>query len=126
MPRLPQVVQVIMQDDIALGYWRALPPMRLSMTQARALLEYSASNPSGVTVGKMWRRHNGAFDHRFIAAGGKPRWVICRYEEAPEKIVKDGPDPDSWKHVAMCKIVTYRPVVRVKMGRHAYSAREME
>lgn len=44
-----------------------------------ALSEYSASNPSGVYEGKMWKRHDGAFDRAFLARGGKPIWMLCWY-----------------------------------------------
>jgi hypothetical protein len=35
-----------------------------------ALLEYSASNPTGVYAGKMWRRHAGDL------------WLLCWYGES--------------------------------------------
>jgi len=43
------------------------------------LAEYSATNPSGVYEGKMWRREDGAFDYKFLARGGKPVWLLCWY-----------------------------------------------
>lgn len=43
------------------------------------LKEYSATNPSGVYEGKMWKRHDGSFDHEFIARGGVPTWKLCWY-----------------------------------------------
>lgn len=42
-----------------------------------SLADYSASNPSGVYVGKMWRRHDGVFDVVFRSAGGTPEWLLC-------------------------------------------------
>lgn len=45
----------------------------------RKLAEYSATNPSGVYPGKMWRRHNGAHDLDFLRRGGKPEWLLCWY-----------------------------------------------
>lgn len=45
----------------------------------RQLREYSASNPTGVYEGKMWKRHDGAFDQEFLAGGGKPVWLLCWY-----------------------------------------------
>ena len=92
-------------DEKSRAYWLSLPTMRITMAEATKLLEYSASNPSGAYPGKRWRRHNGAFDHRFKALGGIPRWVICTYEEIPD-------DP---KHV---KNGVYRAVIRVPMRRH--------
>lgn len=112
---------MITRDDIALGYWRTLPPWRVSDIRAfEDLPEYSTSNPTGVVVGKMWRRHNGADDESFVKYGGIPRWVICRYEEAKPRMHRVL-DPETRTYedqlVPMCKIVTYRPVVRVRMGR---------
>lgn len=46
------------------------------------LAEYSATRPTGVYPGKMWRRHDGAFDFQFLAAGGKPEWLLCWYGES--------------------------------------------
>lgn len=46
------------------------------------LLEYSATNPTGAYEGKMWRRHDGAFDREFRARGGKPVWLLCWYGES--------------------------------------------
>lgn len=108
-------------DSVALEYWRSLPPLQITMQAALKLGEYSATNPSGVVPGKRWRRENGAFDHTFKARGGTPRWVICEYQEAPPGPIR-APDPTGkqhwvWKTVEMCKTVTYRPVIRVKMGR---------
>lgn len=36
---------MITRDDIALGWWRALPPYRVDMKAAWQLPEYSATNP---------------------------------------------------------------------------------
>lgn len=47
-----------------------------------SLAEYSATNPSGAYEGKMWRRHDGAFDREFLAKGGKPEWLLCWYGES--------------------------------------------
>jgi hypothetical protein len=43
------------------------------------LHEYSATFPSGVYLGKMWKRHDGGFDRRFRASGGKPVWKLVWY-----------------------------------------------
>lgn len=103
-------------DDKALAYWRSLPPLRITFHEAEELYEYSATNPTGVVVGKRWRRYNGSFDEKFIRAGGKPRWVICQYEEAPsEQLMRYAAKTNSrtLQWVKLCKI-TYRPVIRVK------------
>lgn len=39
------------------------------------LAEYSATNPSGVYEGKMWRRHDGLFDPRCLPKDR--RWLLC-------------------------------------------------
>jgi hypothetical protein len=46
------------------------------------LPEYSATRPTGVYPGKMWKRHDGAFDHKFLREGGKPVWLLCWYGES--------------------------------------------
>jgi hypothetical protein len=48
------------------------------------LKEYSASFPSGVYPGKMWKRHDGAFDPAFLAAGGKPEWLLVWFGNHPD------------------------------------------
>jgi hypothetical protein len=83
-------------------WWRSLPTMRITMREALELGEYSATNPTGVTPGKRWRRHNGAFDQSFKRQGGVPRWIIRTYEAIP------GDD----KHVSNGQ---YRAVIRVKV-----------
>jgi hypothetical protein len=112
-------------DEAALRWWRRLPPMLITLVEMKRLPEYSASIPTGVVVGKRWRRHNGAHDVSFLEAGGIARWVICQYEEAPDDFRNvlnpdgtPGPVGGRWagyirKRVQMCKTVTYRPVIRV-------------
>lgn len=94
-----------MSDTKALEFWRELPPLHITYAKAVALPDYSASYPTGVTIGKTWRREDGGFDHAFKAAGGVPRWRIMRYEEV------DGDEK-------MAKIASYRAHIRVKMGRN--------
>ena len=91
-------------DEDSREFWRGLPPMQITYAEAKALPEYSASNPTGVQPGKRWRRHNGVHDTHFKKQGGIPRWIIRTYEEVTgnDKIVAN-----NW----------YRPVIRVKMGR---------
>jgi len=106
-------------DHKYLNYWRSLPPLQITMAEAKKLPEYSATNPTGVTPGKRWRRHNGVFDRTAMSRGVIPRWVICEYQEAaPEMMPSREIDPETGKRkiikVEMCKTVTYRPVIRVK------------
>lgn len=101
-------------DDEARADWLELPPFHLTMEQFKRLPEYSATVPTGVTLGKTWKRHNGAHDPAFRLAGGRPRWIICRYEDAPAQVIRG-------KLTQMCKTATYRPVIKVKMGREVCS-----
>lgn len=51
----------------------------MTVTTFAELAEYSASRPSGVYPGKMWKRHEGLFDPRC-----KPedrRWLLYWYGE---------------------------------------------
>jgi hypothetical protein len=48
------------------------------------LAEYSASFPTGVYEGKMWKRHDGAFDTEYISRGGKPVWMLFWYGRHPD------------------------------------------
>jgi hypothetical protein len=59
--------------------------MIISRQDYDELPEYSATAPTGVYYGKMWRRHNGAFDREFLARGGKPTWFVCQYLPHPTK-----------------------------------------
>jgi hypothetical protein len=99
-------------------WWNELPTFPITLFQAMRLYEYSATDPTGVTVGKTWRRHDGSFDHIFIRQGGTPRWVICRYEEAPDemrRVRKEGTlNEYAMVPVKMCKRAMYRPVIRVR------------
>lgn len=49
------------------------------MTRAtfEQLAEYSASRPSGVYPGKLWRRHDGLFDPK--CPPQRRRWLFCWY-----------------------------------------------
>lgn len=63
----PPTSEILIDDEYAL------------MTQKtfHALQDYSASRPSGVYEGKMWKRHDGAYDQEFLSKGGKPQWLLC-------------------------------------------------
>lgn len=51
----------------------------MSASAFKALHEYSASMPSGVYPGKMWKRHNGIYDADFLRRGGAPEWKLGWY-----------------------------------------------
>lgn len=53
----------------------------MTCAEFKALPEYSATIPTGTTIGKRWRRLDGAHDHVAKAAGHKPRWIIGEYTE---------------------------------------------
>ena len=55
---------------------------RMSFATFKDLPEYSASKPTGVYPGKMWKRHDGAHDYAFLRSGGKPEWLLCWYGES--------------------------------------------
>lgn len=78
---------------------RKLPPLRLTPSEFDALLEYSASLPTGTTPGKRWKRLDGAHDLTWKARGGKPAWMIGEY---------DPTDDGKGKSI---KINWYRPVI---------------
>lgn len=63
------------REEIAIDDHHAL------MTRAtfERLAEYSASYPSLVYPGKMWKRYDGIYDPDFLRAGGRPSWKLCWY-----------------------------------------------
>lgn len=66
------------------------------MTEAtfNKLSEYSATHPTGVYPGKMWRRHDGAFIP--AAKRSSPlRWLLCWY----------GPDVDGKCEICFREVV---------------------
>lgn len=81
---------------------RALPTLRLTARAFAELPEYSATNPTGTTPGKAWKRLDGLFDRRWRAAGGKPRWIVCQY------------DPDCPPEAKRIRIFQYRPIIIVR------------
>jgi hypothetical protein len=52
-----------------------LQPLHLSKAEFSALDEYSATHPTGVVIGKRWRRHDGAYD----PSCKNPVWIIGEY-----------------------------------------------
>lgn len=83
-------------------YIDKFPPLRMTPAEFLALPEYSATNPTGATPGKMWRRLDGCHDFSFIQAGGKPYWMICQY------------DPECPPDATTIKILRFKPVISVK------------
>lgn len=77
-----------------------LQVLRLTPRQFLELPEYSCSLPTGTTIGKRWRRLDGAHDREFIAGGGKPKWIIGEY------LNSSGP--------AKVSIYWYKPVITVR------------
>ncbi len=77
-------------------YWHQPAPENILVDATHTLMtsatfaglaEYSASVPSGIYPGKMWKRHDGAFDRAFRSRGGLPVWRLCWYGPS-----KKGPD----------------------------------
>lgn len=58
--------------------------LRLTPREFETLPEYSASMPTGVFIGKRWKRLDGSHDRAFLAAGGKPRWLVGEYQVCAE------------------------------------------
>jgi hypothetical protein len=56
----------------------------MSQSAFNRLSEYSATFPTGVYEGKMWKRHDGAFDTYFLSRGGKPEWMLVWYGKSDE------------------------------------------
>jgi len=78
-------------------YWKQPSPSRIALDETHALMdsatfnaleEYSSSIPSGVYEGKMWKRHDGAFDAAFVRSGGRPVWLLCWFgpSEKPDMV----------------------------------------
>ena len=82
----------------------ALPPLHLTRAEFEALPEYSCSLPTGTTPGKRWRRHDGAHDREFVAAGGVPVWIIGEF------------DPDDDGQGSTIKINWFVPVPTIPAG----------
>lgn len=70
----------------AQGNWHAPDRSRITIDETHALMdaytfnelpEYSATKPTGVYDGKMWRRHNGLFDVNCPAKDR--RWMLMWY-----------------------------------------------
>lgn len=79
-----------------------LPVLRLTSREFEALLDYSASLPTGTTPGKRWRRLDGCHDERCPIHARA--WMIGEYELLP----KDHPKRDT-----EIKVNWYRPVIVV-------------
>jgi hypothetical protein len=52
----------------------------MTASEFKGLLEYSCSLPTGVLIGKRWKRNL----HAFCAPGTPPRWLMGEYEEDDE------------------------------------------
>lgn len=58
--------------------------LRMTCAEFKAMPEYSATYPTGTTIGKRWRRLNGIYDEVFLRHGGKPYWQIGEYVDHPD------------------------------------------
>lgn len=57
-----------------------MPVICMLQHEFDALPEYSATFPTGQTIGKMWRRHDGAHDRRCK----NPQWFVLQYVDHPD------------------------------------------
>lgn len=48
------------------------------------LADYSATIPTGVYEGKMWKRLDGCYDADFLHSGGRPEWLLMWYGPSPD------------------------------------------
>lgn len=98
--------------------------LRLTHREFDDLLEYSASLPTGTTIGKRWKRLDGAHDHAFIKSGGKPRWMVGEYTREVVKsdpiVIGDLPEDGELPLInlrcrieVVVEITWYRPVIVV-------------
>lgn len=77
-------------DELGKGWWQPdhnkflFDDTHVIMTKSEflKLATYSTTFPSGVYSGKMWKRHNGAYDQGFLIKGGIPKWVLVWYGDA--------------------------------------------
>lgn len=69
-------------------HWKQPARDRILIDDSHALMdqqifdefgEYSSSMPSSVYEGKIWSRHDGIYDQKFLASGGKPEWLLVWY-----------------------------------------------
>lgn len=69
---------------------------RMSKSTFDNLAEYSATNPSGVYPGKMWKRHDGLFDPKCNPS--ERQWLLCWYD-----ISSRGPEwcSNHWRKIVL-------------------------
>ncbi len=74
------------------AHWRQPPLSAILIDDKHAVMtassfgmlaEYSATRPSGVYPGKMWKRHDGLFDA--LCRPEDRRWLLCWFGEVPGK-----------------------------------------
>lgn len=74
--------------------WRQPAPEFILIDDTHALMarvtfeelpEYSATIPTGVYPGKMWRRHDGELEHAQGRRKEPPIWLLCWYSRIPDK-----------------------------------------
>lgn len=65
-------------------WYKSLPVEKIKETSLKALPEYSLSDPTGTTIGKVWKRNIA-----WSEGPGHEQWVICEYVKHPDpKLVK--------------------------------------
>jgi hypothetical protein len=61
------------------GWVDKLPVERMSQKAFDSLRDYSCSNPTGVVIGKVWRRNLTAYNAYKRLPPMEPLWIICEY-----------------------------------------------
>jgi hypothetical protein len=83
-----------LESPFSPGAWRQPPREAIEIDGTHALMsqqtfqqlsEYSATIPSGVYPGKMWRRHDGIHDPTCPAS--RRRWLLCWYGPAADPTI---------------------------------------
>jgi len=79
------------------------PAMKLTAAEFNALPEYSATEPTGVVEGKLWRRLDGLHDDR--CPKHMRVWMICKYQN-----LRPGKQAGTTDY----EVARFRPVIVVR------------
>jgi len=62
--------------------------MYMTQRQLDMLPVYNISTPSGVYIGKIWKKdlNKVAGEDRYWKFPGPPKWLVCTFEEEPDQV----------------------------------------